>query len=101
MTKINEARQKRPELFIIAVDIPSGLNADTGAVDTVCITADATITLGYPKPGLYNFPGAEMAGKVLIADIGIPPILAKDITTELITEDVGQISFAKTPCLCQ
>jgi hydroxyethylthiazole kinase-like uncharacterized protein yjeF len=97
MTKINDARQKRPELFIIAVDVPSGLDTNTGAVDAVCISADATITLGYPKHGLYNFPGAEMAGKVFIADIGIPPILAKDITTELITEGWVKSVLPKRP----
>ena len=87
MERVTAAKEKRPELFVIAVDVPSGLDANTGAVDPSCPHANATITLGYPKPGLYNFPGAERAGKVIIADIGIPPTLARDITTELITEE--------------
>jgi hydroxyethylthiazole kinase-like uncharacterized protein yjeF len=87
LSKVLAEKKRRPELFVIAVDIPSGLDADTGAVDPNCPYANATITLGYPKPGLYNFPGAERAGKVIIADIGIPPALAQEITTELITEE--------------
>jgi len=87
LTKTVAAKQKRPRLFVVAVDMPSGLDADTGAVDANCLYVDATVTLGYPKPGLFNFPGAERAGKVIVADIGIPPALAENIATELITED--------------
>lgn len=81
------ASERRPELHLIAVDIPSGLDADNGSADPSCPTVNATITLGYPKTGLYNFPGAKKAGKVIIADIGIPASLAKDINTELITRE--------------
>jgi hydroxyethylthiazole kinase-like uncharacterized protein yjeF len=87
MTRIIAEKDKTPALLIMAVDIPSGLDADTGAVDPSCPYADATITLGYPKPGLYNFPGAERAGRVIIADIGLPPGVGENISTELITED--------------
>ncbi|MCX6006516.1 MAG: NAD(P)H-hydrate dehydratase, partial [Chloroflexi bacterium] len=83
---LNQEKLKRPHMAIIAVDIPTGLNADTGTVDHNCPQADLTVTLGLPKPGLYTFPGAERAGKVVIADIGIPDELSRDIKTELITE---------------
>jgi hydroxyethylthiazole kinase-like uncharacterized protein yjeF len=86
MSRLISFKENHPDLFIIAVDIPSGIDANTGATDPSCPSVNATITLGYPKPGLYNFPGAEKAGKIIIADIGIPPLLAKDITTELLTE---------------
>jgi NAD(P)H-hydrate epimerase len=97
MTRVSAAKENRPELFIVAVDMPSGLDANTGAVDPSCPYANATITLGYPKPGLYNFPGAERTGTVIIADIGIPPSLAQDITTELITEDWIKSVLPKRP----
>jgi hydroxyethylthiazole kinase-like uncharacterized protein yjeF len=87
LTALNTAKTKNPKLYTIAVDIPSGMDADNGAIDPSCPQADATVTLGYPKTGLYNFPGALKTGKVIIADIGIPPALAKDISTELITEE--------------
>lgn len=82
---INQA--KRPGLRIIAVDLPSGLNADTGAVDPSCLYADNTITLAFPKIGLFKSPGAERTGRITVADIGIPAYLAEQATDELITAD--------------
>lgn len=87
ISRLNQEKIKRPELVLVAVDIPTGLNADNGAVDHNCPGADLTVTLGLPKPGLYNFPGADRAGKVVIADIGIPEELSQPIQTELVTED--------------
>ena len=87
LDRVIESKQRNPGLLVIAVDVPSGLDSDTGAVDPSCPYAYATVTLGYPKPGLFNFPGAERAGRVIIADIGIPSSLAENIPTELITED--------------
>ena len=55
------------------------------------------ITLGFPKLGLFNFPGAEMAGKISIADIGIPPYLAEQINTELITDEWAKSALPKRP----
>jgi len=86
MARVIEAKNRNSGVEIVAVDIPSGLDCDTGAVDPSCPHADATITLGYPKPGLFNFPGAAKAGKVIIADIGLPPSMSENIPTELITE---------------
>ena len=87
LTRLIAAKEERPGLFVVAVDMPSGLDANTGAIDLSCPRADATITLGYPKVGLYSFPGAERAGRIITVDIGIPLSLVQDITTELITED--------------
>jgi len=97
LTRVIRSKQRNPELLVIAVDVPSGLDSDTGAVDPSCPYADATVTLGYPKPGLFNFPGAERAGIVIIADIGIPPSLAENIPTELITEDWVKSVLPKRP----
>jgi NAD(P)H-hydrate epimerase len=49
---------------VISVDVPSGLDSDTGVAYAPCIRANVTITLGLPKPGLQ--------GRVLVADIGVP-----------------------------
>lgn len=81
------ARERRPQLRLLALDLPSGLDADTGAVDPVCPTADVTVTLGCPKVGLYRFPGAEHAGLVQVADIGIPPGLDSDALLGLMTRE--------------
>lgn len=55
----------------LAVDIPSGIHADSGAVMGCCFHADHTVSFAYIKSGLCFYPGAEEAGKVHVADIGI------------------------------
>ncbi len=60
---------------VIAVDSPSGMNCDSGAVDPLTMPADLTVTFGAAKRGHFRFPGAEVCGELLIADIGIPPTL--------------------------
>jgi hydroxyethylthiazole kinase-like uncharacterized protein yjeF len=52
---------------VIAVDVPSGLDADTGLAYSPVVKASATITLGLPKAGLDRF-----GGRVVVADIGVP-----------------------------
>ncbi|MFO8101470.1 MAG: NAD(P)H-hydrate dehydratase [Dehalococcoidia bacterium] len=81
------AREKidRPALKILAVDLPSGLDADTGAIDPAAIIPDLTITFACPKIGLFRFPGAARLGRLQVADIKIPEYLAEHINTELIT----------------
>jgi NAD(P)H-hydrate epimerase len=97
LSKIRDAKEKRTNMYVIAVDIPSGLDADTGVVDVSCPRVDMTVTLGYPKPGLYNFPGADKVGDVVIVDIGIPPHLSENIQTELITQDWVQTVLPHRP----
>jgi len=57
---------------VVAVDIPTGIDADTGAVMGTAIRADLTVTMALHKRGLVLYPGAEHAGIVRVADIGIP-----------------------------
>jgi len=56
---------------ILAVDVPSGVDADTGQVPGKAMRADATVTFTGYKPGLLFAPGADLAGRIEIADIGI------------------------------
>jgi len=97
LDRVGKARRKAASLRIIAIDLPSGLNADSGDVDPVCLYADNTITLGFPKHGLFSFPGAERVGKVTIADIGIPGHLADSIATELITDEWARTILPERP----
>jgi hydroxyethylthiazole kinase-like uncharacterized protein yjeF len=62
---------------ILAVDMPSGVNSETGAVDGSAVKADLTITFALPKYGLLDFPGAEYAGEVVVVDIGMPEEVKK------------------------
>ena len=57
---------------ILSVDLPSGLDADTGNPPGTCVRADRTVTIGLPKRGLLVHPGAELAGKLEVVDIGFP-----------------------------
>ncbi len=97
LDRVSEAKKQQPSLHIIALDLPSGLDTDTGAVDPACLYVDNTITLGFPKLGLFNSPGAERAGKITVADIGIPSRLAEQVTTELITDDWARSVFPRRP----
>ncbi len=62
---------------VVAVDIPSGVNGATGAVEGDAVLADLTVTFGAPKVGVVVLPGAEFAGAVRVADIGFPPGLVR------------------------
>ena len=57
---------------VIAIDIPSGVDCDTGAAITEAIQADYTVSFGRPKVGLYSAPGCKLAGKVITAPISMP-----------------------------
>jgi NAD(P)H-hydrate epimerase len=58
-------------LPVVAVDIPSGLCANTGRVLGTAVLADATVTLGAAKPGLFLGSGPNHAGRIAIVDIGL------------------------------
>ncbi len=61
---------------VLAVDVPSGLSADTGRPLGACVRADRTVTFAFQKRGLVLHPGPSYAGDVVVADIGIPPAAA-------------------------
>jgi len=87
---------KRP---ILAIDVPSGLNADTGHPEGPAVRASATVTMGLPKVGLLVFPGAELAGTIYVADIGYPPALADDpaLRTHLVTGEMVRTRLPPRP----
>jgi ADP-dependent NAD(P)H-hydrate dehydratase / NAD(P)H-hydrate epimerase len=68
-------RSGRP---ILAVDVPSGVDAGTGRADPPCIRAVATVTMGLPKVGLVQYPAAANAGRLFVADIGFPAALVEE-----------------------
>ncbi|MGW1195577.1 NAD(P)H-hydrate dehydratase [Streptomyces sp. NPDC002536] len=62
--------------LVVAVDLPSGVDADTGEVRGAAVRADATVTFGAYKPGLLIDPARECAGALRLVDIGLGPFLA-------------------------
>ena len=97
LSRLSNARARRPQMRLLALDLPSGLNADTGEVDPLCPGADVTVTLGYPKVGLFYFPGASIVGQLQVVDIGIPPYLAEDVNQDLITPDWVRAALPQRP----
>ncbi|HED66023.1 MAG TPA: NAD(P)H-hydrate epimerase [Planctomycetes bacterium] len=59
--------------LVLAVDLPSGLDADSGEVLGAVVRADVTVTFVAPKLGFGNGAGPDSTGRVVVADIGIPP----------------------------
>lgn len=75
---------------VLAIDIPSGVHGDDGAVDGAAVRADATVTMGLPKIGIILPPGAEHAGRIWVADVGHPQRLidAAGVRTSLVTRSM-------------
>ncbi|PIS30781.1 MAG: bifunctional ADP-dependent NAD(P)H-hydrate dehydratase/NAD(P)H-hydrate epimerase [Candidatus Marinimicrobia bacterium CG08_land_8_20_14_0_20_45_22] len=65
--KISESNQP-----VLSVDIPSGVNGDTGQVGNCAVNADWTITMGFLKRGLLFYPGKKYAGEVFVVDLNYP-----------------------------
>lgn len=57
---------------VVAVDVPSGLDATSGKIHGVCVKASRTVTFSFPKTGFFKNKGPQVAGKIIVADIGIP-----------------------------
>jgi hydroxyethylthiazole kinase-like uncharacterized protein yjeF len=86
-------RSGRP---VAAVDIPSGLNADTGVVMGVAVKAMLTITFGFAKVGQVVFPGAERVGRLVRVDISIPKAVSERLPAKVrMTEPYDFSPFLK------
>jgi NAD(P)H-hydrate epimerase len=75
--QLNEARASG--VRVVALDIPSGIDADSGEVPGEAVWADYTVTLGGVKQGLLRFPAAERFGRLIARDIGIPQSAETDL----------------------
>jgi hydroxyethylthiazole kinase-like uncharacterized protein yjeF len=67
-----------PEVHTVAVDIPSGLNGDTGEVCGACVAASTTVTFQFTKQGFENPLARQWCGDIIVADIGIPAVCGDD-----------------------
>lgn len=85
---------------VVAVDIPSGLDGDTGRPFAKCVRAMITATYGLAQPGHVVYPGVEFIGELHVIDIGIPAkaVEEEQITTELLQRDlVGKLIPLRGP----
>jgi hydroxyethylthiazole kinase-like uncharacterized protein yjeF len=75
----------------VAVDLPSGIDADTGAVEGPAVVADVTVSFGGLKPGLLVDPGARHAGVVQLVDIGLAPYLPRPDVIAPALPDIAEL----------
>jgi len=88
--------------YVVAVDLPSGLDADRGIPSDapphpVIVRASVTVTLGFPKLGLVSAPGFVHAGEVFVADIGIPASLCAQHQVAAQLLDAGVLNRLLAP----
>lgn len=77
---------------VIAIDVPSGLDSDTGKVSGTCIKADKTVTFGLLKTGMAVYPGKEYCGEIILADIGIPANVTQHMNINVNTIDEDYVA---------
>lgn len=91
---INEAAKP-----VVSIDLPSGVDADTGAVAEEAVKASMTVTLGLPKIGHFFCPGAAYTGRLIVDDIGIPSALLSEdgIQQEYIDDELARALLKPRP----
>lgn len=80
---------------VVAADIPSGVEADTGRILGDAVRADVTVTFSYAKPGHFIEPGCACCGDIRVVDIGIPSELMDNADTDCYAVTAGDITL---PC---
>ena len=83
MIEAINVRAYAAEVPIVALDVPTGLDATIGEIYDPCIQASATMTLALPKTGLVKVETRKVVGTLYLADIGIPDVLYRDIGIEI------------------
>lgn len=78
---IQYINRQAPDALVVAIDIPSGLHAETGEPQGEAVKADVTVTMGLPKIGLTTPAARDYVGVVEVVDIGIPPEYIDDVPT--------------------
>ncbi len=89
--RINESKAR-----VVAVDVPSGLNASSGKAPGACVRADATVTFFRKKPGHLLQPGRGLCGEVYLHDIGIPEMVLDSLPRDL-SENTPDLWLSKLP----
>jgi NAD(P)H-hydrate epimerase len=82
---------------VFALDVPTGMNADSGAVDPDCVRAAMTITFGFPKRGMYSLPGRDHCGDITVVDLGYPEESVDVSTGVLLWDEMRQLMPLRDP----
>ena len=97
MQRLAAIRSRTVKPKLVAVDLPTGLDADSGRLDPLAVAADETVTFHAPKVGLYMQPGAAAAGSVQQVEIGIPAGLDEDLQTEVLERRAAKALLPARP----
>jgi len=89
------ARANPPRLF--AVDVPSGVDPDSGAADPAAVAADMTVSFQWSKTGLHQLPGKKYGGRLEVVDIGIPAEFSPGLNTEMMTAEWARALLPPRP----
>jgi ADP-dependent NAD(P)H-hydrate dehydratase / NAD(P)H-hydrate epimerase len=82
---------------IVAVDGPSGVDLTTGHCEGECVQAEVTVTFGAPKRGLLLYPGRRQAGRIVVVEVGFPPLRARTASAGIITPGWAQACLPSVP----
>jgi len=88
---------RESEVPVVALDLPTGLNSDTGVFDNAGLPADQTLMLGYPKLGPAVSADPAVTGEVGVLDIGVPEGLDSQVKTELLTAELAVLTHPVRP----
>ncbi|MFV9505580.1 MAG: NAD(P)H-hydrate dehydratase [Oscillochloridaceae bacterium umkhey_bin13] len=95
ITTVNVSRPN--PAHVLAIDLPTGLHADTGAVLGLAIHAHTTVATGLPKWGVLLFPGRALVGNLIIAELGVPPAYLETIMSDMLTAEQAQALLPARP----
>ena len=101
LDRLGAARERTSGPFggieVIALDVPSGVDADTGAADPHAVRADMTVCFGHVKVGLYQLPARELCGEIVPIEIGIPAALSAPLPYEEIDARTARLAAPPRP----
>ena len=81
--------------YVLSVDIPSGVNADTGKISSVTVKADKTVTFAAYKLGMLLYPGAEKTGEIVLKDISIPQYIINEQNVSINVIDQKRVELIR------
>ncbi len=73
VTQALNTLQKNPAVTLLSIDIPTGVDANSGRVDAAAIQADRTVSFEYPKTGMISYPGRGQCGEIVLEGLGLSP----------------------------
>lgn len=88
-----EMVKRQPVSITVAVDIPSGVDSDTGSIMGIALKADVTVTFGWEKCGTVLFPGRDFAGRVVIGKIGFSDLSCQKASGKKIWEEKKSFAY--------